>query len=69
MRTLLASTVFAMKLRRPKRLLLEALAWRLSKTFLLTPGATDAAGRVDFVQPSREASLQFCKNLADQPRH
>ena len=35
----------------------------------VTVTVSDAAGRVDFVQPPREERLQFCKNLVDQPRH
>ena len=48
---------------RPKGLLLEAIAWRLSKTFALTPRAADTTGPVKFDKPLVEASHKFFKHL------
>ena len=54
---------------RPKGLVLEAIAWRLSGTFVLTPRAADAAGYVAFDQRLREESYQFFKYLVGELRN
>ena len=55
-------------LSRPTVVLLEALAWRLSKTFPLTRGAADKLAEVTLNEDLRVESYQFFKRLVEELR-
>ena len=54
--------------RRPKGLLLEAIAWQLSKTFVSTPTA-DATGPVKCDEPPRKENCECFEHLVGELRN